>query len=232
MPQDEKAKEQPERDSAHHEEVHCGDPIGMIAQEGLPALRRRSPLPRHVFRHARLPDIDTELEELSVDPRRTPKRVGKADLADQPAYLKRHLRSSAADPRSPAPVGPEPPTVPTNDRLRLDTCQDVPNTGEQPIEADKYQPVDVAEKRPLRRRSPQDIDLLAQHEVLRCERRPRSQHHQKHRQNESAKVPHRTAVSLGSSSPATRITFAIGTPACRYLQTALLQRFGSRVEPI
>jgi hypothetical protein len=72
MPQDEKAKEQPERDSAHHEEVHRDDPIGMIAQEGLPALRRRSPLPRHVFRHARLPDIDTELEELSVDPWRTP----------------------------------------------------------------------------------------------------------------------------------------------------------------
>jgi hypothetical protein len=106
-----------------------------------------------------------------VDPRRTPKRAGKADLADQPAYLKRHLRSSAADPRSPAPVGPEPPTVPTNDRLRLDNCQDVPNTGEQPIEADKYQSVDVAEERPLRPRSSQDIDLLAQHEVLRCERR-------------------------------------------------------------
>ena len=78
MPQDEKAKEQPERDSedsAHHEEVHRGDPIGMIAQEGLPALRRRSPLPHHVFRHARLPDIDTELEELSVNPRRTPKKL-------------------------------------------------------------------------------------------------------------------------------------------------------------
>jgi hypothetical protein len=110
-------------------------------------------------------------------------------------------------------VGPEPPTGPTKDRLRLDNCQDVPNTGEQPIEADKYQSVDVAEEGPLRRRSPQDIDLLAQHEVLRCERCSRSEQHQEHRPNQSAKVPYRTAVSLGSSSPATRITFAIGTGA-------------------
>jgi len=32
-------------------------------------------------------DIDPELEELSMDPRRSPQRIGNADLADQPAYL-------------------------------------------------------------------------------------------------------------------------------------------------
>jgi hypothetical protein len=77
MPQDEKAKEQSERNSAHYEEVYRGDSIGMIAQEGVPALRRRSPLLHHVFRRSRLPDIDTELEELSVNPRRTAKRLAK-----------------------------------------------------------------------------------------------------------------------------------------------------------
>jgi len=37
--------------------------------------------------HARLADIDAELKQLSVDPRRSPQRVGDADLADKLAYL-------------------------------------------------------------------------------------------------------------------------------------------------
>jgi len=77
MLQDKKAEEQAKGHGGDHEEIHRGDAVGMITQEGrLPALRRRSPPPRHILRDARLPDIDTELEELAMDPRSTPEWVG------------------------------------------------------------------------------------------------------------------------------------------------------------
>jgi hypothetical protein len=91
MLQDKNAEEQAKGNGRDYEEIHRGDAVGMITQEGLPALRRRSPPPRHIFRHALLPDIDTELEELAMDPRSTPEGVGQAHLADQPPYLQRHL---------------------------------------------------------------------------------------------------------------------------------------------
>jgi hypothetical protein len=60
MPQDQKSI-QPKRDRRHHEQVHRCDAVGMVAQEGFPALRRWSPFLRHVFCHGGLPDIDAEL---------------------------------------------------------------------------------------------------------------------------------------------------------------------------
>ena len=39
-----------------------------------------------------------------MDPRGSPQRIGKAHVTDQLADLQRHLRSSAARPRSPAPI--------------------------------------------------------------------------------------------------------------------------------
>src|SRR5262245_44875775 len=99
MPQDQQAIQKSERDRRHHEQVHRSDAIRMIAQKGSPPLRRPSPPPRHVLGYARLPDIDAEFEQLAVDPRRTPQRIGKAHVADQPTNLQRHLRPPAARPR-------------------------------------------------------------------------------------------------------------------------------------
>ena len=42
----------------------------MIMKKRLPPLRWRASSPRHILRHARLSDIDAELEQFSMDPRR------------------------------------------------------------------------------------------------------------------------------------------------------------------
>ena len=55
----------------------------MIAKEGLPALRRWLPSLCHVFCYGRLADIDAELEQLAVNPWRSPQRVGNAHLANE-----------------------------------------------------------------------------------------------------------------------------------------------------
>src|SRR5450759_2833900 len=79
----------------------------MIAQERLPTLRRWFSSFDYIFGHARLPDIDSELEQLSVDPRRSPQRIGDAHLADKLAYLRWYSWSATTAPRLPAPIRSE-----------------------------------------------------------------------------------------------------------------------------
>src|ERR1700679_1437152 len=73
----------------------------MIAKERPPALGWRVSSPGHVLGHAGLSDIDAELEEFSMDPRRSPHRIGNAHLADKLAYLGRDSWSAATAPRLP-----------------------------------------------------------------------------------------------------------------------------------
>src|SRR5665213_2062590 len=185
------------------EEIHRGDAVGMITQEGLPALRRRSPPLRHILRHARLPDIDTELEELAMDPRSTPEWVGQAHLVDQPPDLRRHLWPPAARSRLPAPVGFESRTIPTDHRIELHDRQRLPNIGEQPVEDHEYEAVKAVEGKPSWCGPPQNVDLLTQDEVLFRKRRSRPEQPDKPKPDQSAKDPHQVAVSPVLLRPAT-----------------------------
>jgi hypothetical protein len=67
------------------------DAVGVVAQKGLPALRRWPPSPGHVFCHRGLPDIDAKLEQFAVDPWRSPKRVRDAHVANELANVGRCL---------------------------------------------------------------------------------------------------------------------------------------------
>jgi hypothetical protein len=71
--------------------------------------------------------------------------------------------------------------MPTNNGLRLDDRQRIPDTGRQPVQADEYQSAEAGEEKPTRRGPPQDVDLVAQDKVLCCNRRSRSKqpHHRR-----------------------------------------------------
>ena len=56
---------------------------GMIAQKAPPGRRRCPPPSHHVLGDGRLADLNAELQQLAVDPRRTPEWVGAAHLPDQ-----------------------------------------------------------------------------------------------------------------------------------------------------
>jgi hypothetical protein len=82
---DQQPIEQSERDCRHHERVHRDDTVSMVTKERPPTLRRRGPPPRHILGDAGLADLDAKLEQLTMDSRRSPQRIGHAHLADQPA---------------------------------------------------------------------------------------------------------------------------------------------------
>jgi len=113
VPHDQQSIEQAERDCRHDEQIHRRDAVRVIAEERLPSLRGRAPPPRHILGYARLTDIDTELAKLAMDPRRSPQWVCDAHLSDQPAYFRRHRRSTATRSQLPAPVRSESGAVPT-----------------------------------------------------------------------------------------------------------------------
>src|SRR6202162_4842571 len=84
---DQQAIQQTKRNRWDDEQIHRRDAVGMVMKKRLPALRRWPSSLHHILGHTRLADIDAELEQLSMDPRRSPQRVGDAHLADKLAYL-------------------------------------------------------------------------------------------------------------------------------------------------
>src|SRR6202048_65779 len=123
VPQDQESIEQAKRHCRHDEHIHRSDPISVIAEECPPALGRRVSSPDHVLGHAGLSDTDAELEQLSMDPRRSPQRIGNTHLADKLADLLPYGWSASTAPRLPAPVRSEPGTVPFYDSLWLHNRQ-------------------------------------------------------------------------------------------------------------
>src|SRR4030081_876539 len=119
VPHAQQSIERAKRDCRHDEHIHRSDPIRVIAEECPPALGRRVSSPDHVLGHAGLSDTDAELEQLSMNPRRSPQRIGNTLLADKLADLRRYGWSATTAPRLPAPVRSEPGTVPFYDSLWL-----------------------------------------------------------------------------------------------------------------
>ena len=90
----------------------------MIIKERLPSLRWRASSPGHILGHARLSDIDAELEQFPMDPRRAPQWIGNAHLADQPGNFGWHNRPATTAPRLPAPIKPKTRTMPAYNGVR------------------------------------------------------------------------------------------------------------------
>src|SRR5258705_11551299 len=125
------------RDCRHDKQIHSRDAVGMVADKGLPALGRRVSSPDHILGHARLSDIDAELEQFAMNPWRSPQRIGNTHLADKLVYLRRYGWSATTAPRLPAPVQSEPGTVPFYDGLWLHNRRSVSDRWGQSIQPGK-----------------------------------------------------------------------------------------------
>jgi len=90
--------------------------------------------PGHILGHTRLPDFDAELEQLSMDPRRSPQRISNAHLVDKLAYVRGVRLVGATTSRLPAPIRSETRAMPTDYCIRLDDRQRIASLGKQSIE--------------------------------------------------------------------------------------------------
>jgi hypothetical protein len=68
--------QQPKRGGRHDEHVDHSDAGGLIAEKAAPGWRRRPSSSHHVLGNRGLADLDAEFEQFTVDPGRTPERVG------------------------------------------------------------------------------------------------------------------------------------------------------------
>jgi hypothetical protein len=79
--------EKPEANGRHDEQVDSTDVRRMIVEQGLPALGRWPTSTHHVLGDSRLRDLEAQLEQLTVDARRSPQWVRPAHLANEGAQL-------------------------------------------------------------------------------------------------------------------------------------------------
>ena len=73
------------------QEIDRGRAVEVIEEERLPCLIRIRPSLRHVPRYRRLADVEAQLQQLSMNPRRAPQRVLSAHLPNKNPDLFRYL---------------------------------------------------------------------------------------------------------------------------------------------
>src|SRR5438105_14528048 len=113
--------------------------------------------PDYVLRHRRLRDGQTQLQQLAVDPRRTPERIRAAHLPNQIPQVPPNRRPTPSASTLPGPVEPEAPAVPPHHGLGPYHLQRTP-----PIlpEARQHDPED-----PVTLRQPAVADALSTRRV-------------------------------------------------------------------
>src|SRR5215831_4164881 len=103
-------------DRRHRKEVDGDQGLAVIVEEGPPGLRGRVAAAAHILAHARLADVDAELEQLAMNPRRTPEWVLTAHGANQHAHLSRYGRPAQLTVSDlPSPKQPKALPVPADD---------------------------------------------------------------------------------------------------------------------
>src|SRR4029434_1206107 len=117
--------EQIEANGRHNEQIHGRDVRRVITQEGTPSLAWRPTPLDHVLGNARLRHLKPELKQLTMNARRSPKRVLNAHPPDQRAQIRLDLRAPSSRTRLPAPIAAKTHLMPPDERLRTDDRKNV-----------------------------------------------------------------------------------------------------------
>src|SRR6478736_3707629 len=163
-PQDDKHEQSFECQRLNDEEIHGCNPVGVVAEKGLPPLRRRTSPSQHVFRNRRLCDIKAELEQFAVNPRRAPEWIFLAHTAHEISGFLINSGPAAWIVRFPAPPGAKTHPVPANDGLRTHDRRGVADIVETPIQPDEQRLITAGKPQLFRSLSVQNVQLMAKDE--------------------------------------------------------------------
>src|SRR5215467_11123153 len=151
-----------ETDGGHGKEVDGHQLLPLILQEGAPGLRRRFAAAHHVFAYTGLADVDTELEQLTVNAGCTPTRILPTHPADQISNLSRNDRSSrSAAAHLPSPEQAKAAAMPGNDGFWLDDGQRRGPAAPDARQPDPQQAVPRRQFRAFSRGALKHADLVA-----------------------------------------------------------------------
>ena len=127
----------------------------------------------HVLGDCGLGDIETEHQELAMDPRCTPQRVFPAHPQDDITQVTIDLRSPCPFLRFPAPESLEASTMPPQGRLLLHHPRQIEQVGANPSHPDQQGPVATVQSKPNRCPPQGDIELMARKQFLDLKPAPR-----------------------------------------------------------
>src|SRR3984893_18169542 len=97
--------------------------------------------------------------------------------------------------------------MPADHGLRPDDLQGVQHARCQPIQPGKYQTVDAAEAKSLRRFTPQHVELMTKRQDLYLQRRSRSEQSDQRQPNQAKNISHQPRASPNSTPLTSRIEF-------------------------
>jgi len=162
MGQYQKHVEDLEANCGDREEIDGDELRDVVLQECAPSLRRRLPAAQHVFADARLPDVDTEFEQLAVNAWSAPPGILPAHLPDQISGLAGDDGASGLSvPSLPGPEHAKAFAMPGNDSFGSHDDQGRAPIAPEAGEADPEETITGSQLRTLPCRAAKYVDLVA-----------------------------------------------------------------------
>ena len=170
MAEDHQHKKNLERGVRNREEIDRNHVHHMVFQERLPRLRRRCGLPtRNQIGHRSLGYLDSQFEQLAMNPWCSPERVGVRHSANKISDLRTDRRPAGTFTSGlELPKQLETLSVPPNDSLGFDDDQSLPPIAPETTKHDPEKTVFCSNLRPFLRTF-QDGQLLAERKVFQSQ---------------------------------------------------------------
>jgi hypothetical protein len=122
--------------------------------------------PVHPIRHARLSDLEAELEQLAMNARRTPQRIFRAHPPDQCAQICGDLWPASKGAGFPPPVPTEAGPMPTHESLGPDDRDGPEDRWKPSIQLDQEQAIPIRELNATAHPPLQHNQLMSERRVL------------------------------------------------------------------
>ena len=145
----------------------------------------------HVLRDRRLTNVDPELQQLAVDPKRAPQPIRSRHRANQCADVGWHGRSTEPAAALPGPQQPEAAAVPADNRVGPDDHERRSPFMPNPRQTNPEHAVDAREANPPRPRSIKHAQLVPQREYFELQRRTRTDRRSNRQQQRDEDGHHR-----------------------------------------
>jgi hypothetical protein len=134
---------------------------------------------------ATVDDLEAELEQLTMNVRRAPKKIVNAHPPDQRLQICGDLRPASQGARFPAPISAKASTMPAHQRLGPDDRHGLEDRGKPAIQLDEEQAVAIREVNTTSHLALQHSQLMTERGILCLKPAPRLERRGEQRKEEA-----------------------------------------------